>query len=267
MTRAGTSASKEHTAMEEARPVLEKLDEAECLRLISPGGVGRIAFVGSYDLAVFLVDYQLADGAILFRTAQDGLTEEDLRTGIEHGEYRVAFDVDHLDEAAREGWSVLVQGPAHHLDAEDEQEAARAAGVEPWAGGERNHFIGVTPRPRHRPADPEGRVSLAAAPAPVRVPVRHAPSGRAGCASRNRRAAIPRSSPRCSRGLPEPEPALAVPCDCAGDSAGAAGGAFRARADPAGPVAVLHRPAGAGTAGRLHLGRYRAGGRAAGDGL
>jgi nitroimidazol reductase NimA-like FMN-containing flavoprotein (pyridoxamine 5'-phosphate oxidase superfamily) len=77
--------------MKEARPVLEKLDAAECLPLISPGGAGRIAFVGSYDLTVLPVNYQLADGAIQFRTAQHGLTEEHLRTGIEHGEYRVAF--------------------------------------------------------------------------------------------------------------------------------------------------------------------------------
>ena len=27
-------------------PVLETLDDAECLRLISPGGIGRIAFTG-----------------------------------------------------------------------------------------------------------------------------------------------------------------------------------------------------------------------------
>lgn len=67
--------------MKEARPVPEKLGEAECLRLISPGGAGRIAFAGSYDLTVLPVIYQLADGAILFRAAQDGLTEEDLRTG------------------------------------------------------------------------------------------------------------------------------------------------------------------------------------------
>jgi nitroimidazol reductase NimA-like FMN-containing flavoprotein (pyridoxamine 5'-phosphate oxidase superfamily) len=129
----------------EAKPVLHKLDEAECLRLISPGGVGRIAFVGSYDLTVLPVNYRVVDGAILFRTAEDGLTEEDLRTGIWHGEYRVAFEVDHIDEAAREGWSVLIQGPAHHLDATEEQDAAWQAGVEPWAGGERNHFIRVTP--------------------------------------------------------------------------------------------------------------------------
>jgi nitroimidazol reductase NimA-like FMN-containing flavoprotein (pyridoxamine 5'-phosphate oxidase superfamily) len=131
--------------IKEAKPVLQKLDEAECLRLISPGGVGRIAFVGSYDLTVLPVNYRLVDGAILFRTAEDGLTAADLRTGIGHGEYRVAFEVDHFDEASREGWSVLVRGRAHHLDADEEQEAARLADVEPWAPGERNHFIRVVP--------------------------------------------------------------------------------------------------------------------------
>jgi nitroimidazol reductase NimA-like FMN-containing flavoprotein (pyridoxamine 5'-phosphate oxidase superfamily) len=131
--------------IKEAKPVLQELDEAECLRLISPGGVGRIAYVGSYDLTVLPVNYRLVGGAVVFRTAADGLMEEDLRTGIARGEYKVAFEVDHLDEAAREGWSVLIQGPAHHMDAAGEQEAARRAGVEPWAPGERNHFIRITP--------------------------------------------------------------------------------------------------------------------------
>ena len=131
--------------IKEAKPALQVLDEAECLRLISPGGVGRIAFVGSYDLTVLPVNYRLAGGAILFRTTPDGTTDEDLRTGIDRGEYRVAFEVDHFDDDTREGWSVLVQGPAHHLDADDEQAAARQAGVEPWAAGDRSHFIRITP--------------------------------------------------------------------------------------------------------------------------
>jgi nitroimidazol reductase NimA-like FMN-containing flavoprotein (pyridoxamine 5'-phosphate oxidase superfamily) len=124
---------------------MENLDEAECLRLVSQAVVGRLAFVGRYDLTVLPVNYRLVDGAILFRTAQDSLTGEDLRTGIRHAEYKVAFEVDHFDEDAREGWSVLLQGPAHHLDTEDEQAAAIAAGVESWPGGDRDHFIRITP--------------------------------------------------------------------------------------------------------------------------
>lgn len=130
---------------EHGKPIMEALDEAECLRLVSTQVIGRLAFVGSFDLTVLPVNFRLVDGAILFRTAQDSLTGEDLRTGIEHAEYKVAFEVDSFDEKAREGWSVLVQGPAHHLDSASERDKALAAGVESWPGGEKEHFIKITP--------------------------------------------------------------------------------------------------------------------------
>ena len=124
---------------------LETLDEAECLRLIEPGGIGRLVFDGRFGLTVLPVNYKLHAGAVLFRTAQDGTTDEDLRTGIAHAEYRVGFEVDDFDPQAREGWSVMVQGPAHHLDSAEERSGALAAGVEPWPGGAREHFIRITP--------------------------------------------------------------------------------------------------------------------------
>lgn len=125
--------------------VFEELDEAECLRLIAPGGIGRLVFSGSWDLTVLPVNYKFYNGVILFRTAQKGSTDEDLRTGIAHAEYRVAFEVDDFDPVAREGWSVLVQGPAHHLDTDSERAQAAHAGVVPWPGGDREHFISITP--------------------------------------------------------------------------------------------------------------------------
>jgi nitroimidazol reductase NimA-like FMN-containing flavoprotein (pyridoxamine 5'-phosphate oxidase superfamily) len=111
--------------------VLEKLDEAECLRLIGLGGNGRLVYAGRFDLTVLPVNYKLPDGAILFRTAQDSATDEDLRTGIAHDEYRVALEVDDFEVEAREGWSVLVQGSAQHLGSEHERAEALTAGVEP----------------------------------------------------------------------------------------------------------------------------------------
>jgi nitroimidazol reductase NimA-like FMN-containing flavoprotein (pyridoxamine 5'-phosphate oxidase superfamily) len=137
---------------------LEILGEDECIRLVAPGGIGRLVFAGRFDLTVLPVNYVFYDGAILFRTAQAGSIDEDLRTGIEHAEYRVAFEVDDFDAEAREGWSVLLQGPAHHLDDPHERADALAAGVEPWPGGDREHFIRITParitgrRVRHEPA-------------------------------------------------------------------------------------------------------------------
>ena len=54
-----------------------------------------------------------------------------MRTGITNADYKVAFEIDDIDMGAGQGWSVLVQGPAHHVTGA-EREAARNAGVEAW---------------------------------------------------------------------------------------------------------------------------------------
>jgi nitroimidazol reductase NimA-like FMN-containing flavoprotein (pyridoxamine 5'-phosphate oxidase superfamily) len=125
--------------------VIEALDEAECRRLISPGGIGRIAYQSRFGPAVLPVNYRMHDGAILFRTAAHGPLDEDLRTGITNAEYRVAFEIDAFDPETRQGWSVLVQGGAHHVQPGTEREAALTAGVEPWPDGERELFVRIVP--------------------------------------------------------------------------------------------------------------------------
>jgi nitroimidazol reductase NimA-like FMN-containing flavoprotein (pyridoxamine 5'-phosphate oxidase superfamily) len=125
--------------------VIEELDEAESLRLIAPGGIGRIAYASRFGPAVLPVNYKWYDGAIVFRTARHSALDEDLQTGIAGGEYMVAFEIDEIDFLGRRGWSVLIQGPAHHVEAEAERQAAAAAGVEAWAGGERELFLRIVP--------------------------------------------------------------------------------------------------------------------------
>jgi nitroimidazol reductase NimA-like FMN-containing flavoprotein (pyridoxamine 5'-phosphate oxidase superfamily) len=124
--------------------VIEQLDEDQCLELISPGGIGRIAYVGRFGPAVLPVNYELQDGAIVFRTAEHGPLDEDLRTGITHADYKVAFEIDDIDPAARQGWSVLIQGPAHHVTGTGE-DAVRRTAVEPWAPGDRELFVRIVP--------------------------------------------------------------------------------------------------------------------------
>jgi nitroimidazol reductase NimA-like FMN-containing flavoprotein (pyridoxamine 5'-phosphate oxidase superfamily) len=124
--------------------VIEELDEDTCLQLISRGGVGRIAYAGRFGLVVLPVNYTLHDGAIVFRTAEHGPLDEDLRTGIEGAEYKVAFEIDDIDLAKRQGWSVLIQGPAHHVAAA-ERDAVVRAGVQALAPGEREIFVRIVP--------------------------------------------------------------------------------------------------------------------------
>jgi nitroimidazol reductase NimA-like FMN-containing flavoprotein (pyridoxamine 5'-phosphate oxidase superfamily) len=124
--------------------VIEELDVDECLALIAPGGIGRIAYLSRFGPTVLPVNYALQDGAVVFRTAENGPLDEDLRTGIADADYIVAFEIDSIDLAARGGWSVLIQGPAHHVTGAD-RDAVREAGVESWAPGDRELFVRIVP--------------------------------------------------------------------------------------------------------------------------
>jgi nitroimidazol reductase NimA-like FMN-containing flavoprotein (pyridoxamine 5'-phosphate oxidase superfamily) len=124
--------------------VIEELDEDQCLSLISGGGIGRIAYASRFGPAVLPVNYVLRDGAVVFRTAANGPVDEDLRTGIDGADYKVAFEIDSIDLATQRGWSVLIQGPAHHVTS-DEENVVREAGVEPWAPGPREMFVRIVP--------------------------------------------------------------------------------------------------------------------------
>jgi nitroimidazol reductase NimA-like FMN-containing flavoprotein (pyridoxamine 5'-phosphate oxidase superfamily) len=124
--------------------VIEELNENQCLELIAPGGIGRIAYTGRFGPAVLPVNYTLQSGSIVFRTAEHGPLDEDLRTGIANADYKVAFEIDDIDPVARRGWSVLIQGPAHHVTGAEE-DAARRSGVEAWAPGDRELFVQIVP--------------------------------------------------------------------------------------------------------------------------
>lgn len=122
--------------------VIQELDEDTCLGLIADGGIGRIAYTSRVGTAVLPVNYTLDDGAIVFRTTENGPLDEDLRTGIDGADYKVAFEIDDIDLAGRRGWIVLIQGPAHHVTEAERDVVAR---IETWAPGDRELFVRITP--------------------------------------------------------------------------------------------------------------------------
>lgn len=126
-------------------PVTCELGRDQCLELAARAEIGRIAYRGRYGLAVLPVNYKLHGGTVASRTAAAGAMGEDPRTGIAGADYHVAFEIDDIDAARREGWSVLIQGPAHHVDDPAERAALWQAGVRPWPGGNREQFIRITP--------------------------------------------------------------------------------------------------------------------------
>ncbi len=90
--------------------VMEELDENECLRLYRawrdrpdrlqrPVRPGRAAG-----------ELQAAGGAIVFRTAEHGPLDEELRTGIADADYKVAFEIDDIDLATSAGGACWSRG-------------------------------------------------------------------------------------------------------------------------------------------------------------
>jgi hypothetical protein len=65
-----------------SRRVVEQLDEAACLELLSTERIGRLIYNSRYGPVALPSEYKMHDGSIVFRTYRVTFTEEDLRTGI-----------------------------------------------------------------------------------------------------------------------------------------------------------------------------------------
>jgi hypothetical protein len=119
--------------------VLRKLSPEECFELLEPGGIGRVGFTAAGGIMMLPVNFAVTGKAIIFRTAPDTLLAL-------YADGPVSFEADRLDEARREGWSVLVHGRARKVT--DEREVSRLEDrtyLEPWAGGARDVYIRITP--------------------------------------------------------------------------------------------------------------------------
>ncbi|MBB1246152.1 DUF1918 domain-containing protein [Streptomyces durbertensis] len=121
-------------------PRLRDLAPEECRALLAGHGVGRVA-VTSPDggPAVVPVNYDLVDDTIVFRTTPGSAPAEAVGRDV-------AFEVDHIDEAQSQGWSVLAVGPATVVtDPDSVRELSRRAHTPPWAGGGRELWVSIRP--------------------------------------------------------------------------------------------------------------------------
>ncbi|GAB2808152.1 pyridoxamine 5'-phosphate oxidase family protein [Streptomyces chlorus] len=120
-------------------PQLRDLDPEECRALISTHGVGRVAVSTPDGPAVVPVNYDVIDGEIAFRTAPESTPAAAVGS-------QVAFEVDHVDEAMSQGWSVLVAGHARVVTEPDTvRRLAGRAHTKPWPGGEREMWVSIEP--------------------------------------------------------------------------------------------------------------------------
>lgn len=118
-----------------------ELARGRCEELLAQQSVGRVAWNAADGPQVLPVNYAWHVGQVVFRTAPYGVISTLARRTP------VAFEVDHIEEEQRAGWSVVVRGFAEAVI--HDQQLVRLWSsdvVVPWATGTRTLFIAITPR-------------------------------------------------------------------------------------------------------------------------
>jgi nitroimidazol reductase NimA-like FMN-containing flavoprotein (pyridoxamine 5'-phosphate oxidase superfamily) len=101
--------------------------------------VGRVGFAAADGIMMLPVNFAVAGKTIVFRTAPDTLLAV-------YANGQLSFEADHIDEALRTGWSVLVSGRAHVVTGEREVRRLEVrTRLEPWAAGPRDVYVRITP--------------------------------------------------------------------------------------------------------------------------
>ena len=122
---------------EASGPTMRVIPADECYRLLGTHEIGRLGLIAEHYPLILPVNYALDGTTVVIRTHAGTIL-----CAAEHA--NVTFEVDDIDRHTRSGWSVLARGQAEEIGEGHRSEiVARtvAAGVEPWAPGEKGHWL------------------------------------------------------------------------------------------------------------------------------
>jgi nitroimidazol reductase NimA-like FMN-containing flavoprotein (pyridoxamine 5'-phosphate oxidase superfamily) len=120
------------TGRSEAADV-ERIDRAECLRLLRNRTLGRVGLTRGNDIVVLPVFYAVVEDDVVFRTAPGSKLDAAVMKA------RVAFEVD----SGSGPWSVLVQGFAEEIRDPKGGAQARARLGSDWPAGQRERLVRI----------------------------------------------------------------------------------------------------------------------------
>jgi hypothetical protein len=106
--------------------VLQVLDEAECLDLLSTAAIGRVAFTEGALPAIQPVSFRLDGGEIFIPTRSGSEVAAASRGAV------LAFEVDEVQVTDRTGWNVTVVGPSRVISDPADVAALDDSGPESW---------------------------------------------------------------------------------------------------------------------------------------
>ena len=120
---------------------LHVIPTEECYRLLATQELGRIGINVEHYPLILPVNYALDGTIVVIRTHAGTILR-----AAEHA--NVTFEVDDVDRRTRSGWSVVLHaqaeevGPAHRAEL---VARTHASGVQPWAPGEKGHWMRLIP--------------------------------------------------------------------------------------------------------------------------
>ncbi len=120
---------------------LEDLPPEECFRLLAAAHVGRLVYQDDLGPLAVPVNYAMAGHDIVFRV-EGGAKRAAMQQPV------LGFEVDHVDEERKFGWSVLVRGVGAEVDLERVPALLRAMdghGPTPWAAGIHKVWLQIVP--------------------------------------------------------------------------------------------------------------------------
>ncbi|MFZ2502625.1 MAG: pyridoxamine 5'-phosphate oxidase family protein [Nocardioides sp.] len=108
------------------------LSDVECRELLASDVIGRVAFVTPQGPRIMPINYVVSGETIEFLTT--GYSEVAVYgVGAE-----VVFEIDHIDNTNKSGWSVIAHGTLErHENPSETALRAHGDGPIPWAGGHR----------------------------------------------------------------------------------------------------------------------------------
>ncbi|MFJ4044525.1 pyridoxamine 5'-phosphate oxidase family protein [Microbacterium sp. NPDC089987] len=120
--------------------MMTEMSEQECRELLRATTVGRIGFVADARVQIIPVNYLVDGDDVIIRAAPSGVLSRLTASTVE-----VAFEVDHHDDLAGSGWSVLLGGSVSKMTAEELAAVPGASRRSPWAEGDRSLPLRLTP--------------------------------------------------------------------------------------------------------------------------
>jgi hypothetical protein len=116
-----------------------ELSREECLELLAAHRFGRLAVVMNGAPVIRPVNYVFdqASQSVVFRTARGSKFHALLHAA------KASFEIDGIDEAARTGWSVVIQGVTAEVTVPNDIGRFDRLGLQPWAPGPKPHWVHI----------------------------------------------------------------------------------------------------------------------------